>query len=62
MHGVYVTSRLVLSWLLMFLMLGIGVGVTTLAGWFGVALLAAVPAAVLVRAWRDPARVTSRSI
>ena len=50
------------SWLLMFLMLGIGVGVTTLAGWFGIALLAAVPTAVMVRLWRGSASMTSRPI
>jgi hypothetical protein len=62
MHTIYMKSPLVVSWLLVLVTLGLAGGVTTLAGWFGIVLLVAVPTVIMMRLWRVPAPTTSQRI
>jgi hypothetical protein len=62
MHTFSLKVSLVVSWLLAVLITGIASSVTTLSGWFGMAVLVAVPTVVTLYLWRAPVPTTSQRI
>lgn len=62
MHTDLVKAALIAAWILAVGTLGVGVGVTSFAGWAALAVLSLVPPAVLLRLSRAPAPSMSESI
>jgi hypothetical protein len=62
MHTYSLKVPVVASWLLALLITGIASGVTTISGWFGMAVLVAVPTVVGLYLWRAPVPTTSQRI
>ena len=62
MHTDYVTAAVIAAWVLSVGTLGLAFGITSSAGWAGLAVISAVPPAVMLRLWHAPAPSMSETI
>lgn len=58
----YVKGAVIAAWVLAVVTLGLAFGVTSIAGWAGLAVIAVVPPAVMLRLWRAPVPSMSETI
>jgi hypothetical protein len=62
MHTDYVKAAVIATWVLSVGTLGLAFGITSLAGWAGLAVISAVPPAVMLRLCHAPAPSMSEAI
>jgi hypothetical protein len=62
MHTDYVKSTVIAAWVLSVGTLGLAFGITSIAGWAGLAVMSVVPPAVMLRLWQAPVPSMSETI
>ncbi len=62
MHTEYVKAALIGTWILVAGISGVGLGVTSFAGWAALAVLSLAPPAVMLRLWSAPSPSMSETI
>jgi hypothetical protein len=62
MHTDYVKAAVIAAWVLAVGTLGLAFGITSIAGWAGLAVISAVPPAVMWRLWQAPVPSMSETI
>ena len=62
MHTQYVKAAVIAAWVLAVITAGLAFGITSIAGWAGLAVMAVVPPAVMLRLWQAPVPSMSETI
>ena len=62
MQTEYVKAAVIGAWILLIVTLGLAFGVTSIAGWAGLAVMSVVPPAVMLRLWQAPVPSMSETI
>jgi hypothetical protein len=58
----YVKAAVIAAWVLAVGTLGLAFGITSIAGWAGLAVMSVVPPAVMLRLWHAPVPSMSETI
>ena len=62
MHTQYVKAAVIAAWVLAVGTAGLAFGITSIAGWAGLAVMAVAPPAVMLRLWQAPVPSMSETI